>query len=538
MATSVNMVFGAYIFDPVPSFSYTRSAERTPGENTCLSTKMTITLEGLFVPTVPGFTNISAAIALLSDYFVCGNCQQFSVECDGNFLFKGPATVINLSVQPRSDGDLYVQTAAYTIELEMQDRFGDIYDNQPLGITSISDTWSWQWRDERVGGTVDTFGIFNEGPTTSAEDDTPPAGGGEENGMLGPAEDHTIFIASAWDISHTMTVTSPYICKYAGDVKGWVNAANAILSNEPASLDGARDGIANLFRIPLETIDDNQKALTTKLYNHFRTLNVDKHAGSVSMNETWIASNQKALEDFTVTLEQDNIDINKSITVNGTIQGLIDDMTYSEAPFGTTNGTPKLQSALEYWTFVKGQLVNRARTIYDESLDRYTSGLKTVNSIPTSRSVGYNTVAGTVTYNYVFSDRAKNCIEDAALFEDISITENEPPDIFSSLTILGRAGGPLLQDIGTVGQRTRTISVQSILPTSTGCGVTGGGGGEGTSSGLLWSAPTGYDSLITEYEQYLRDTYDQVFITQNQKQWDLKTGKLNWTKSFTVGDCE
>ena len=256
------------------------------------------------------------------------------------------------------------------------------------------------------------------------------------------------------------------------------------------------------------------------------------------MNETWIASNQKALEDFTVTLEQDNIDINKSITVNGTIQGLIDDMTYSEAPFGTTNGTPKLQSALEYWTFVKGQLVNRARTIYDESLDRYTSGLKTVNSIPTSRSVGYNTVAGTVTYNYVFSDRAKNCVEDAALFEDISITENEPPDIFSSLTILGRAGGPLLQDIGTVGQRTRTISVQSILPTSTGCGVTGGGGGEGTSSGLLWSAPTGYDSLITEYEQYLRDTYDQVFITQNQKQWDLKTGKLNWTKSFTVGDCE
>ena len=78
----------------------------------------------------------------------------------------------------------------------------------------------------------------------------------------------------------------------------------------------------------------------------------------------------------------------------------------------------------------------------------------------------------------------------------------------------------------------------SILPTSTGCGVTGGGGGAGTSSGLLWSAPTGYDSLITEYEQYLRDTYDQVFITQNQKQWDLKTGKLNWTKSFTVGDCE
>ena len=143
MATAVNMTFGTYIFDPVPSFSYTRTAERTPGENLCLSTKLEIKLDGLFVPSVPGYANVSAAIALLNDYFVCGNCQLFVVECGGTFLFNGPATVKSLSVEPRNEGDLYVQTAAYSIELEMQTRFGDVYDNQPLGITDISDTWSW-----------------------------------------------------------------------------------------------------------------------------------------------------------------------------------------------------------------------------------------------------------------------------------------------------------------------------------------------------------------------------------------------------------
>jgi hypothetical protein len=245
------------------------------------------------------------------------------------------------------------------------------------------------------------------------------------------------------------------------------------------------------------------------------------------MDETWIASNQAALEDFTVTLEQDLVDVNKSITVNGTIQGMIPDMTYSDPPFGTTKGTPKLQSALDYWTFVKGQLLSRARTIYDESQ-------RQINVIPQSRSVGYNTVAGTVTYNYVYSDRVQNCVESGAEYENISITENEPPDIFSSLTILGRAGGPLYQDIGTVGQRTRTINIESVLPVSTGCGVTGT---QGSTSGLLWSPPTSYDSIVEQYENYLIATYDQVFTTQNQKQWDLKTGKLNWTKSFTVGDC-
>jgi len=534
MATAVNMTFGTYIFDPVPSFSYTRTAEQTPGENFCLSTKLEIRLDGLFVPSVPGYANVSAAIALLNDYFVCGNCQTFIVECGGTYLFNGPATVKSLSVEPRSEGDLYVQTAAYSIELEMQTRFGDVYDNQPLGITDISDTWSWQWRDERVGGVVNTFGIFNEGETFNGNDpdgDGQGAGGSE----YPPAPvDHELFIASAWDITHTMSVTSPYICKAAGDVQGYINAANALLANEPASLDGSRAGIANLFRIPLTTLDDENNDLTTNLYNHFRTLNVDKHAGTVSMDETWIASNQAALEDFTVTLEQDLVDVNKSITVNGTIQGMIPDMTYSDPPFGTTKGTPKLQSALDYWTFVKGQLLSRARTIYDESLDRYTSGQRQINVIPQSRSVGYNTVAGTVTYNYVYSDRVQNCVESGAEYENISITENEPPDIFSSLTILGRAGGPLYQDIGTVGQRTRTINIESVLPVSTGCGVTGT---QGSTSGLLWSPPTSYDSIVAEYENYLTSTYDQVFTTQNQKQWDLKTGKLNWTKSFTVGDC-
>ena len=85
-----------------------------------------------------------------------------------------------------------------------------------------------------------------------------------------------------------------------------------------------------------------------------------------------------------------------------------------------------------------------------------------------------------------------------------------------------------------MGQRTRTINIESVLPVSTGCSVTGT---EGNTSGLLWSPPTSYDGIVQQYENYLIATYDQVFTTQNQKQWDLKTGKLNWTKSFTVGDC-
>ena len=563
MATSVSMSYGQFVFAgedgfPVPSFSYDRTVEKTPGSDLCLSTKINLTLNGFIVPDAKGFGPVSSGIAVLSDTFTCGSCQLFSLDCDEQYLFYAPATVKSLSIEPRNDGDLYVQTAAYSIELELAARDGDVNDNNPFEITAITETWDWQWRDERVGGTVDTYGIFNTGETFNGNDPDGDGQSSDNNQYPPPVVDHELFIASAWDISHSISVTSPLICKFSGpNLEGWINAAERLKVGQPYYLYddplnpfvGTRAGVNSLFRIPGyqsgEAVEGQSvNYYLTNLYNHFRNLSVDRYEGTVSMDETWIASNQAALEDFSVTLDQDLLDVNKSITVNGTIQGLIPDMTYTyfntgENNFGTTRGTPKLQSALDYWSYVKGQLASRARTVYDESFDRYTSGQREINTVPQSRSVGYNTVAGTVTYNYVFSDRVKNCLEEqTALYENISITENEPPDIFSSLTILGRAGGPLYQDIGTIGQRTRSISVESVLPVATGCSVTGGSGEPGTSSGLLWSAPTGYDSLVAQYETYLRDTYDQVFVTNDQKQWDLKTGKLNWNKSFTVGDCQ
>ena len=51
MATSVTMTYGSYSFAPVPTFTYARAAERTPGQDFCLSTPITIELNGLIVPT-------------------------------------------------------------------------------------------------------------------------------------------------------------------------------------------------------------------------------------------------------------------------------------------------------------------------------------------------------------------------------------------------------------------------------------------------------------------------------------------------------
>jgi hypothetical protein len=113
--------------------------------------------------------------------------------------------------------------------------------------------------------------------------------------------------------------------------------------------------------------------------------------------------------------------------------------------------------------------------------------------------------------------------------EVINITENNPNDVFASLVIVGRQGGPLYQDINTIGPRTREISIEAVLPPDTGCVV----------GGLLsYAAPTGYDSLVSGYESYVSGSYEQVFVNSETKTWSPKDGRFTFSKSWTVGECQ
>ena len=489
MATSVTMTYGSYSFAPVPSFTYGRSAERTPGIDFCLSNPINIELDGLIVPTgvdgslSGGFGNVTDQITELSNTFKCGSCQTFQVQCDGSDVFNGPARVTNLSVNPRNDGDLYVNTASYSISLEMVSMTGDTYDNQPSGITSISDEWNWEILDERIAGEVNTSGVFND-------------------------NSGSINIDAAFNISHNITVTAPFQCKDSTDIIGWEQAAEYV-KNEIA-VSTPENGLTGLF-LP-EGLN---------YYNHFRTVNKNVYEGTITLTDTWTAStNSGALEDFTVNID-DNLDTyQKTVSINGTIQGLAT-VTYPGA-----SGTTKLSNAFTYWKSISGSIYSRATTIYDGNISS-DGGNRSLNNIPVSKAIGYNTPGGTVTYNYTFNDRPYNCVANAKA-EIININENDPNDVFTSVTVLGRQQGPLFQDINTFGPRTREISIEAVLPPDTGC----------LDGGLLsYAAPNDYDVLVSGYEAYVTGSYEQAFVNNQTKTWSPKDGRFTFSKSWTVGEC-
>lgn len=493
MATSVTMSYGSFNFSPVPSFTYSRAVERTPGQDFCLSSPIEFTLEGLIVPTglggtmSGGFGPVTDQVLDLSNTFKCGSCETLTIACDGSNVVNAPAKVTNLNINPRNDGDLYVNTAAYSITLEIPSLSGDAYDNQPSGITAISEDWSYEIANERIGGTVDMSGVFND-------------------------DAYSFNVDASFNVTHNMSVTAPHQCKTGGgaDIIGWEQAAQWVIDN--LAVDTPDGGVTGLL-------------LPSNLgyYNHFRSVSKNIFEGTIDVSDSWVATNNSgAIEDFTVSID-DNLDTYlRTIAINGTIQGL-GSVTYPAA-----TGTPKLKNAFDYWKTVSGSLYARAQASYEQNQLASDGGTRSLNNVPLSRSIGYNSVEGTVTYNYSFDDRPYNCVSNARA-EKININETNPNDVFASVTVLGRVGGPLFQDINTIGPTVREISVEAILPPDTGCLV----------GGLLsYAAPTGYDGLVSGYEAYVTGSYENAFINNENKTWSPKDGRFTFTKSWTVGKCQ
>jgi hypothetical protein len=468
MANNILVTYGSFTFDsinqPNPGVSISRNGERTPGNNDALFTPLEVTLEGNIITS--GFQPVVSGIQAIENAFSPElGCQAFKIQCDSNTpLIDSSGVVTSISFQPRNDGDLFAQNGAYTITLEIPSLSGDA----PIasGITALSEEWSIQHLDEKAGGTA--FG-----------------------GSL---------MDTAFTVSHNVSITVADACT----TDDGLTKAESYLNTLYGSSTPSDANVTSVF--------DISSIASINYYNHYRVINKSVQDGSISMSETWVASTGAALEDFEVSREK-NLDSDQvTVTANGTIQGLAS-ISY---PAGT-GSTSKMQNAITHWTgVVSGSLYSRASALYD--------GDYSLNPTGFSSSIGYNGGAGTVSYNFVYNDRPANCVANAKS-EIININETEPNDIFASLTVLGRLSGPLFQEVGTSGARTREISIEAILPRSGACNFAD------------FTAPGDYDSLVNTYEAGLISAYDQVFINNDTKTWSPKDGRFTWTKGWTVGNC-
>ncbi len=163
---------------------------------------------------------------------------------------------------------------------------------------------------------------------------------------------------------------------------------------------------------------------TLQAYNFVRTDSLDELAGSYSVNETWILSQAASGSDnFQVSIRKFSTepDTTTTVGIQGTIRGFYTALNDYDQRF---------DGAKYVWAQLRGTpLFNRVQA--------YATGTF-LNSQPLAGNVDYDYNAGTIAYNYEFSDRLHNL----DTFEEYAISRTQSQsDYKTTLSIDGKITG-------------------------------------------------------------------------------------------------
>lgn len=198
-------------------------------------------------------------------------------------------------------------------------------------------------------------------------------------------------------------------------------------------------------------------------YNHSRTSSIDKGAGTVTVTDSWLLakSSDKALENYTSSVATSRDNPYVKVSIQGSIKGLAP-QEFADSQFAdkTTDGNSPFSKAREHYNLISNNgnfgvgcaIFKRADNIVAQSL----------NSQPLSVSLGTNEITGEITYSLEFDNRPSNYFTNV-LFENISVNDTYPGDVFATIPVLGRPTGPILQFTFGRTEYRRDISIEIVL---------------------------------------------------------------------------
>ena len=200
-------------------------------------------------------------------------------------------------------------------------------------------------------------------------------------------------------------------------------------------------------------------------YNHSRTENLDKSAGSYTVTDSWFVgrSGDHALENYTMNIGSSRDTPYVKIGINGTVKGLspwdASSISGYHVPSGGGVDSP-YNNALKYYYAISnsgkfGQTCKILKRIQAAATHR-------INPQPLSISLGTNELNGEITYNLEFDNRPLNYFS-GVMLESISINDTYPGDVFAVIPVLGRPTGPILQFTFGRTEYKRDINIEILL---------------------------------------------------------------------------
>lgn len=497
----------SYNLIPAPFISISSSSLRN--KNAHFGNRYNITLNGTIVSSSAPTAGYTASQMALKDImetqrnlvnFFNANgtsTQTLEITPGGN----NPAITFNVRFESINfEEGTYTQTCKYTINLVSEQEISNTTsaENQ---LEDFNETWS--------------FEIENNFAYADVSDNTKP---------LSPRS----FIAN-----RTLTATGRNLPTRSLSLSASDAAASTITHpDKPAWLQAKSfiDDISNYNSISNMLAKSNMGINEFHGFNHAKTTNVDKGAGTFTQTDTWVLapSGTAALEHYELSIARSLDNPYVKASIQGTIKGLAPS-TFTSFASNTLDSSPYGQAKNHYNSVSSNGYFGVGSLIYKRADNAVA---ETLNSQPLSVSIGANEQAGEISYNIEFDNRPSNFFS-GVLHESFSVNDTYPGDVFATIPVLGRPTGPILQFTFGRTEYRRDISIEIIVDSSH--------VGYGTDrASLMLKKPSINDPIASQLRNLIgifspanEPGIRKYFLSPPQESWNPKEGRytlnLGWT---------
>ena len=211
--------------------------------------------------------------------------------------------------------------------------------------------------------------------------------------------------------------------------------------------------------------------------NYSSSSSVNATTGEVTKTSTFIlvynSSYKKALGQYSLEYNSSVDDPNTTVTVTGSFLGLI--------KVGASDTRMLDQAALGFNAFYP-QILTKIKATFPSLSDK-------INSTSYNWTTTRNYSAGTLDFTLVYNTREENIIKVNGLvatsFEKIESNYSGGTTVLNIVPVIGRSLGPVLQDTGTVSERTKDFTLEVVYFKDK-----GNSGGPGTETIITNNTPS------------------------------------------------
>ena len=310
-------------------------------------------------------------------------------------------------------------------------------------------------------------------------------------------------VFKCFTISHTISATAR--TKVVGtnlksgyiQAKSWVDSRVVLLGNDPLLPAGVKD----LSRGTAQEVDlDIPTGYTA--YNQTNAIQQDILGGTYSLTRSWKASKYKATCTIDLSVNNDQSSENIGIDLSVSVQGL-------DTSLAMAANSLRYKNALSFWTAIKPNAQSWANTFY--TAQGFTGTLKSV-----ANSVGeqHNQTAGSISFTATFDDGEVDFV--GAISQSVNITytnEDGGNQIVAILPVIEKSNGPVIQDMATTQERSRSITLDLGMDRDT-----------------RTTKPDGLSYIETNYKPTLTD--GSVYRQNKTETWNPNSGAYNLSVDY------